>query len=220
MKHVLKTIVTSSTYRQSSNIRPELRDVDPENRLLARGPRFRLNAETIRDNALAVSGLLSRKMYGPPIRPYQPDGIWSKVGGTAYDYEVSPDGERHRRGIYVVLKRGSPYPSFINFDATARLACTVKRSRTNTPLQALTLLNDPVYVEAAKALAERIERERGDGTLQQQIEYGFQLCTARKPNPSELATLTHLARVQSDTDDPLYGVASVLLNLHETITKD
>lgn len=220
MKRLLKSIVTSSTYQQSSDVRSELQETDPENRLLARGPRFRLNAETIRDNALAISGLLSRKMYGPPIRPYQPDGIWSKVGGTAYDYELSADGERHRRGIYVVLKRGSPYPSFTNFDATARLTCTIKRSRTNTPLQALTLLNDPVYVQAAEALAARIRREREGAPLQQQLEYGFELCTARKPNTSELATLTHLARVQSKTDDPLYGVATVLLNLHETITKD
>ncbi len=220
MKRLLKTIVTSATYQQSSNVRYELRDVDPENRLLARGPRFRMDAEMIRDNALAIAGLLSLRQHGPSIRPYQPDGVWSKVGGEAYDYEVSPGGERHRRGIYVVVKRGSPYPSFINFDATARLACTVKRSRTNTPLQALTLLNDPVYVEAAQALSSRIAAERGDASIDDQIEFAFQLCTARQPNSSELATLRHLYRQQSDSADPMYGVATALLNLHETITKD
>ncbi|PAY21185.1 hypothetical protein CKO51_02545 [Rhodopirellula sp. SM50] len=220
MKRLLKTIVTSATYQQSSNVRYELRDVDAENRLLARGPRFRMDAEMIRDNALAISGLLSLRQHGPSIRPYQPDGVWSKVGGEAYDYEVSPGGERHRRGIYVVVKRGSPYPSFINFDATARLACTVKRSRTNTPLQALTLLNDPVYVEAAQALSSRIAAERGDASIDDQIKFAFQLCTARQPNASELATLRHLYRHQSDSADPMYGVATALLNLHETITKD
>ncbi|MDV6032869.1 MAG: DUF1553 domain-containing protein [Phycisphaera sp. RhM] len=220
MKRLLKTLVTSATYQQSSNVRYELRNVDPENRLLARGPRFRMDAEMIRDNALAISGLISLRQHGPSIRPYQPDGVWSKVGGEAYDYEVSPGGERHRRGIYVVVKRGSPYPSFINFDATARLACTVKRSRTNTPLQALTLLNDPVYVEAAQALSSRIASERGGASIDDQIEFAFQLCTARQPNASELATLRHLYRQQSDSADPMYGVATALLNLHETITKD
>ncbi|MCS7465931.1 PSD1 and planctomycete cytochrome C domain-containing protein [Stieleria sp. ICT_E10.1] len=220
MKGLLKTIVTSATYQQSSNLRDELRDLDAENRLLARGPRFRMDAEMIRDNALAISGLLSLRQHGPSIRPYQPDGVWSKVGGEAYDYEVSPGGERYRRGIYVVVKRGSPYPSFINFDATARLACTVKRSRTNTPLQALTLLNDPVYVEAARALSSRIAAERGEASIDDQIAFAFQWCTARQPNASELATLRHLYRQQSGSADPMYGVATALLNLHETITKD
>uniref|UniRef100_UPI0016021AFC PSD1 and planctomycete cytochrome C domain-containing protein n=1 Tax=Stieleria mannarensis TaxID=2755585 RepID=UPI0016021AFC len=220
MKKLLKSIVMSSTYQQSSNVRHDLRDIDPNNRLLARGPRFRMDAEMIRDNALAISGLLNLRQHGPSIRPYQPEGIWSKVGGEAYDYEVSPGGQQHRRGIYVVVKRGSPYPSFINFDATARLACTVKRSRTNTPLQALTLLNDPVYVEAAKTLAARIANEVGHAPIDEQIAYGFQLCTARKPNASERATLRHLYHQQSHADDPMYGVATVLLNLHETITKD
>lgn len=220
MKQLLKTIVTSATYQQSSHVRHDLQEIDPDNRLLARGARFRMDAEMIRDNALAVSGLLSLKQFGPPIRPYQPEGVWSKVGGEAYDYEVSPNGQRHRRGIYVVIKRGSPYPSFVNFDATARLACTVKRSRTNTPLQALTLLNDPVFVEAAKSLSTRIRDDRSGASLGEQIEYGFLLCTARVPDQSELATLMHLYQQQSDSPDPMYGVASVLLNLHETITKD
>lgn len=220
MKHLLKSIVCSATYQQSSTIRHDLLEVDANNRLLARGPRYRMDAEMIRDNALAIAGLLNLKPYGPSIRPYQPDGIWSKVGGESYAYEVSPGSEQHRRGIYVVIKRGSPYPSFINFDATARLACTVKRSRTNTPLQALTLLNDPVYVEAAQSLAQRIKQDCAGQSIEEQINYGFQLCTARSPNDSEKATLMHLYREQAEADDPMYGIATVLLNLHETITKD
>ncbi len=160
MKKVLRKIVTSATYRQSSKVTPELLERDDQNQLYARGPRIRMDAEMIRDNALAVAGLLSKKQFGPPVRPYQPDGLWVKVGGAKVDYEVSPGEDRYRRGIYVVLKRGSPYPSFVNFDASARLACTAKRSRSNTPLQALTLLNDPVYVEAAQALAVRVLNER------------------------------------------------------------
>lgn len=244
MKRTLRTILLSATYRQSSRVTSMLREMDPANRLLARGPRFRLDAEMIRDNALAISGLLSLKPFGPPIRPYQPPGIWSKVGGTNYSYKTSPGNERHRRGIYVVLKRGAPYPSFINFDGSARLACTVQRSRTNTPLQALTLLNDPVYVEAAKALALRMVDEANSNDIDARIAYGFRLCTARLPQEGELHVLRRLydeqlaalrdddARAAALVDDvslpadvptqefaAWYGVATTLLNLHETITK-
>jgi mono/diheme cytochrome c family protein len=227
MKHILKTIVLSKTYQQLSRVTPELLDRDDRNALLARGPRFRLEAEMIRDNALSISGLLDLKQFGPPIYPYQPNGIWSKVGGTAYKYETSPGSEQHRRGLYVVLKRGSPYPSFVNFDATARLACTVKRSRTNTPLQALTLLNDPVYVEAALALAQRISKQKFAESLDQKIDYAFQLCTSRQPTDTERNALRGLYSeiVSSSNDETVtseawYNVATVLLNLHETITKD
>ncbi|MDM4018027.1 PSD1 and planctomycete cytochrome C domain-containing protein [Roseiconus lacunae] len=220
MKHVLKQIVLSSTYQQASVIRDDLTEIDPKNSLLARGPRFRMDAEMIRDNALEIAGLLDRTHGGPSIRPFQPKGIWSKVGGTAYDYQVSPGSEQYRRGVYVVLKRGSPYPSFMNFDSTPRLACTVRRGRTNTPLQALTLLNDQVYVTAAKRLAERLRRDTHSDQPQDWIEHGFRLCTGREPNPSELATLLFLWERQAGQDDPLIGVATVLLNLHETITKD
>jgi hypothetical protein len=202
--------------------------------LLARGPRFRMTAEMIRDNALAIAGLIDLKQFGPPIYPYQPDGIWSKVGGTSYKYEVSPGTERHRRGLYVVLKRGSPYPSFVNFDATARLACTVKRSRTNTPLQALTLLNDPVYVEAAESLAKRVTNDQPDRPLAEQLAYAFQICTSRQPTDTERNALRnlysetlsaaqnskHVAEQESAESKAWYSVATVLLNLHETITKD
>ncbi len=244
MKHVLRTIVRSATYRQSSRVTPALLAADDRNRLLARGPRLRMEAEMIRDNALAIAGLLSLRPGGPSIRPWQPDGTWTKVGGQAYEYIVSPSDEKYRRGLYVILKRGAPYPSFVNFDASARLACTVKRSRTNTPLQALTLLNDPVYVEAALGLAQRIVIERPDGSTDERLEHAFRIATARRPNSAELQTLRKLFQEQREASlrDPQstrrligefvvpagvsseefaawYCVATTLLNLHETITK-
>ncbi|MCO6457842.1 MAG: PSD1 domain-containing protein [Pirellulaceae bacterium] len=244
MKHVLRTIVLSDTYRQASRITPRLLEMDDANRWLARGPRLRMDAEMIRDHALAAAGLLSLAQFGPPIRPFQPAGVWTKVGGTAYEYVTSPGDERFRRGIYVVLKRGAPYPSFVNFDASARLACTVQRSRTNTPLQALTLLNDPVYVEAAWGLARRVLEEHPGGDLEGRLRYAFRLCTARQPDARELATLKalHAGQLASYRQQPArarqllgdqsppdgispeefaawHAVATALLNLHETITK-
>ncbi|MGH7137248.1 MAG: PSD1 and planctomycete cytochrome C domain-containing protein [Pirellulales bacterium] len=245
MKKLLRTIVTSATYRQSSGATAEFLARDDRNVLYSRGPRFRLDAEAIRDNALAIAGLLSLKSGGPPVRPYQPDGLWTKVGGQPLEYVVSPGDDRYRRGIYVVSKRASPYPSFVNFDATARLACTVKRSRSNTPLQALTLLNDPVYVEAAFTLAERVMKESGGQALDDQLRYVFRLCLARDPDESELSVLRdlHGAQLSAARADaaaakrfasqagragvgPLdelvawYAVATALLNLDETITKN
>lgn len=244
MKHMVRTMVLSSTYRQSSHVRPDAGGLDDQNHLLARGPRFRLDAEMIRDNALSVSGLLDLKQFGPPIRPWQPEGLWAKVGGTQYDYVVSDGSEKYRRGIYVVLKRSALYPSFVNFDASARLACTIKRIRTNTPLQALTLLNDPVYVEAARAMARRVLSELPSADFSSRLEYAFQLCTSRKPTVEEVEILTRLFREQSAAlaernEDTLtlagdaaselkipphevaawYNLTTVLLNLHETITK-
>lgn len=234
MKQLLKTIVLSATYQQSSSTSDELHELDDRNQLLARGPRLRMDAEMIRDNALAIGGLLDLKQFGPPIYPFQPDGIWKKIGGISYQYKISPGSEQYRRGVYVVHKRGSPYPSFVNFDGTARFACTVKRSRTNTPLQALTLLNDPVYVEAAKSLARRVRAEKKNGTLEEQIDHAFQICTARRPTKTERDALMGLYRQQlkadsqdepqpssqSKKDDAWYCVATVLLNMHETFTKD
>ncbi|HET6883206.1 MAG TPA: DUF1553 domain-containing protein, partial [Pirellulales bacterium] len=245
MKKLLRTIVTSATYRQSSRSTREQVARDAENLLYTRGPRFRLAAETIRDNALAIAGLLSLRAGGPPVRPYQPDGLWTKVGGQPLEYIVSPGDDRYRRGVYVVWKRASPYPSFVNFDANARLACTVRRSRSNTPLQALTLLNDPVYVEAAFALARRVLRERPDVPLDEQLRYAWRLCLSRNADAAELAVLRrlHEAQVSAARADPAaakaladqsgdenpvspdqlaawYAVASALLNLDETITKN
>ena len=229
-KHLIRQILTSKTYRQSSRISAEARQHDPQNRLLARGPRFRLAAESIRDNALAISGKLSLKQFGPSIRPPQPEGLWKKVGGQQYDYEVSPGEDKVRRGVYVVLKRMSPYPSFINFDATARLACRVNRGRSNTPLQALNLLNDPVYVEAAKGLAERVLQEKPGARLEQQLEHAFRIAVARSPNQRERDTLKHcyeneFAAALTNGSLPAqsaawFAVASALMNLDETITKE
>lgn len=243
MKHILKTIVMSATYRQSSFVAPKAREIDPDNIWLARGTRIRMDAEMIRDNLLSIAGLLSTKQFGPSIRPFQPDGIWSKVGGESYKYKVSEGEDKYRRGIYVVTKRGAPYPSFINFDATARLGCVVQRSRTNTPLQALTLLNDPVYVEAAEALAMRILRDLPESDETRRINYAFQLCTSRTPDETEAGIILDLLETQrsverskadaQQADDMTLpsgvtsadlnawkNVAAALLNLHETITKN
>jgi hypothetical protein len=167
----------------------ELYARDPYNRLLARGPRFRLDAEGIRDNALSIAGLLSDEQGGPPIKPYQPSGIWVKVGGQKYEYVVSPGERRYRRGLYIIWKRGAPYPSFMAFDANNRMACRVKRPRSNTPLQALTLLNDPVYVEAAAAFAKRVLVEKPGAPDEERIEHAFRLAVARSPRAHEVRIL-------------------------------
>ena len=221
-KKLLKLILTSETYRQQSKLTPLLRERDPHNRLLARGASFRLSAEGIRDNLLAVSGLLDLKQFGPPIYPPQPDGLWNKVGGEKYEYTVSPGSEQNRRGIYIVLKRMSPNPSLITFDATARLSCRVKRLRSNTPLQALTLLNDPVYVAAARAFAERIGREGPKDDINAQLRLAFRMAVARTPSTAELEILKQLfdAEQEANGDDAAwFAVASALLNLDETIAK-
>ena len=239
MKKLLTTIVTSATYRQSSRVTPELFTRDDQNLLYARGPRHRLDAETIRDNALAIAGLLNLQQGGAPIHPYQPDGLWVKVGGQRYDYVVSPGEEKYRRGLYVIWKRGAPYPSFVNFDANSRMACRVKRPRSNTPLQALTLMNDPVYVEAAMAFAKRVLTENASAA--DRLTHAFRLATSRAPRAEELATLTNLlaaarpaaaksakdfvgkfelpAGVSAEEFAAWYAVAAALLNLDETITK-
>ena len=153
LKSLIKEIVMSGTYRQNSNSSPELYQIDPDNKFYSRGPRQRLSAEQIRDQALAVSGLLSEKMYGPGVMPPQPDGVWQTVYNGAKWVESSGE-DRYRRALYTYLKRTSPYPSFLTFDAGSREVCTVRRTVTNTPLQALITLNDPVYLEAAYHLAK------------------------------------------------------------------
>ncbi len=151
----------SATYRQSSRITPELLARDPENALLARGPRLRLEAEMIRDQALFTAGLLNTKVGGPSVMPPQPDGIWnSPYSGDKWTESKGDD--RYRRGLYTFWKRTSPYPAFMTFDAPSREFCVVRRPKSNTPLQALTTLNDPAYVEAAQALARRVQKEAKD----------------------------------------------------------
>ncbi len=190
VKHMLKLMVMSAVYRQSSLVTPEGLARDPQNRFLARGPRFRLTAEMVRDQSLAVSGLLSRKMYGPPIKPPQPNLGLSAAFGSSVDWKTSTGEDRYRRALYITWRRSSPYPSMSAFDAPNREVCTLKRDRTNTPLQAFVTLNDPVYVEAAQALARRIAQHPGD--LQEQVRYGFRLCLSREPSHDEAARLASL----------------------------
>ena len=231
LKQLLKVVVLSETYRQSSATTKTQWELDPENRWLARGPRFRLDAETIRDNILSIAGLLNMKQSGPPIYPQQPDGLWTKIGGQVYNYETSSAAESNRRSIYVVWKRASPYPSMMNFDASSRLVCTVQRSRTNTPLQALTLLNDPVYVNAAKQFAKRIERETAGKPWNDQLDDAFRMALGRVPSATEhvrlkklfdeaVADSTRRSDAISANHIGWFEVATVLLNLHETITKE
>ena len=244
LKAMHRLIVNSATYRQSSRVTPEAAQRDPYNRLLARGPRARLEAELVRDQALAVSGLLSHKIGGPPVMPSQPAGIWQVVySGDAWG--TSPGEDRYRRGLYTFWRRTSPYPSMVTFDAPSREYCVVRRNRSNTPLQALTLLNDPVYMEAAVALAGRMTKEAGPNPTER-AAYGFRLAVARVPQASEVARLValyekELARFKADpkaaaaliangpakvsevTDLTQLAawtvVANVLLNLDEVVTK-
>ena len=240
LKAMHRLIVTSATYRQSSRATPELLERDPQNRLLARGPRVRLEAELVRDQALAVSGLLAKKIGGPSVMPPQPDGIWSSpYSGDRWATAAGED--RYRRGLYTFWKRTAPYPSFMSFDAPSREFCVVRRPRTNTPLQALALLNDPVYIEAAQALARRIV-ESSSSDPQARLARGFRLCLARAPEPTESERLValysqELARFRADekaaqsmagpvsaADDLAERaawtvVANVLLNLDETLNK-
>jgi hypothetical protein len=191
LKALQKQIVMSATYRQSSAITAELGKRDPENRLLARGPRHRLSAEEIRDNALAVGGLLSLKIGGPSAKPYQPTGLWEELAGGAGQgpYQQDSGENLHRRSLYTYRKRTVPHPTTSTFDAPTWETCTAQRSRTNTPLQALALLNDETYVEAARALARRMMHEGGKD-IDGRLRYGFRLATGRPPGDKELERLT------------------------------
>jgi hypothetical protein len=245
VKNLLRLIVSSATYRQSSAVTPALVERDPDNKLFARGPRFRAPAEVIRDQALFVSGLLSTKMQGPPVRPPRPKlGLTAAFGGGT-DWDTSPGEDKHRRALYTQWRRTSPYPSMITFDAPSRNVCAVTRPRTNTPLQALVTLNDPVYVEAAQALGRRMVKDGGN-TVESRVTYGFRLCLTRPPQQKELDRLTSLfekartdfAKNPQDADklatDPLGPlpagqlasdiaawtlVGNVLLNLDEMFAK-
>lgn len=190
LKQMLRLLVTSATYRQSSRVTPELEARDPDNRLLARGPRNRLSAEMIRDQALAVGGLLSPRMYGPPVKPPQPRLGLSAAFGSGTDWEPSMGEDRYRRALYTTWRRSNPYPSMATFDAPNREVCLVRRERSNTPLQALVTLNDPVYLEAAQALARRMAS--AGGSAADKARHGFRLCLARPPGDGELAGLLAL----------------------------
>jgi hypothetical protein len=163
---------------------------DPQNRLLARGPRVRLSAEAVRDQALFVGGLLSRKMGGPPVQPPRPRFGLSAAFGSATDWTTSAGADRHRRGLYTRWRRNAPYPSATTFDAPERTSCSVRRVRTNTPLQALVTLNDPVFVEAAQGLARRVAAQ--SGSAKDRVDFAFRLCLTRRPTEPEAERLVQL----------------------------
>jgi hypothetical protein len=247
VKAMQKRIVMSAAYRQSSRATPALIEKDPENRLLARGPRFRMPAEFIRDSALAASGLLNAKMGGPGVNPYQPKGVWEDIAyGDTFSsqiYEQDRGDKLYRRSMYTYWKRTAPPPGLATFDAPDREKCIARRLPTNTPLQALVLLNDTTYVEAARALAARMMREGGKDPL----AFGYRAVVNRVPAKSERAVLTAqyrkqlavfknypegveklLANGESSVPEGLdraqlaawTTVASVLLNLDEAVTKE
>ena len=242
-KALLKTLVMSATYRQASRVTPELLDRDPENRLLARGTRVRLSAEMIRDQALAVSGLLVDQVGGPSVKPYQPPGLWKDLSGT--DYVPDHGNNLWRRSLYTFWKRTSPQPTMMSFDASAREMCRVRPARTSTPLQALALMNDVTYVEAARRLAQQVISQGGD-SASSRISFAFLRVLARPPRPQELTLLidnlnANLTKYREDpvaalalisqgesqrdkriTDSELAAytaIAGLILNLDEAITK-
>jgi hypothetical protein len=190
MKAMQKLIVMSATYRQSSKITPALFEKDPENRLLARGPRFRLSGEIVRDQALALAGLLVPAIGGPSVKPYMPDGVWDDTSkyGDLRGYKADSGDGLYRRSFYTIWKRTAAPPTMLLFDAPTREICTVKRSRTNTPLQALALLNEVTFVEAARGIAQQMMKNGGT-TLEQRIAYGYKRATARDIEPGALRQL-------------------------------
>lgn len=190
VKGLLKFIVMSAAYRQDATVAPELLERDPENRLLARGPNFRLSAEMLRDQSLAVSGLLARKMYGPPAQPPQPPLGLKAAFGVSTDWTDSTGENRYRRAVYTRWQRSTPYPSLAEFDSPSRVVSTSRRIRTNTPLQVLVTLNDPVYIEAAQALARKISAASGD--LSAKVRFGFRQCLSRPPTDEETERLKAL----------------------------
>jgi hypothetical protein len=209
LKELHKLIVTSATYKQSSRIRPELLTRDPANVLLARQTRLRLEGEIIRDNALAASGLLTRTVGGPSVKPPQPAGISELTYANSARWVESKGPDRYRRGMYTWFQRTSPYPMLMTFDAPDGVLCCVRREKSNTPLQALTLLNDAVFVECAQALARRVLKESGSAD---RLDYAFRVCLARRPTEKERAALSQLfddlvslARSNPTTVAPLPG---------------
>lgn len=242
LKHLHKRIVMSATYRQSSKARPELDAVDAGNRWLARQSRLRLPGELVRDSALAVSGLLYPKIGGESVRPPLPEGLADLAYGSSLDWDESEGRDRYRRGLYILFQRSVPYPQLMNFDMSERTATECSRERSNTPLQSLNLLNDPVFVEAAQALAVRLLTQ-GGASIGDRLRYAFDLALARPPKPTEIEAMNEYYRKQTAIleDDlesarkmfpldlpgvsPLegaawVGVGSVLLNLDEFITRE
>jgi hypothetical protein len=252
VKKMQRLLVTSATYRQSSLATAELREKDPENRLLARAQRLRLHAEFIRDQALAISGLINPEIGGASVSPYQPPGLWEELASrldganwTAQTYKQSKGTDLYKRTMYTFWKRTSPPPTLVTFDAPDREVCTVRRARTNTPLQALVLMNDPTYIEASRKFAERILKEGGT-SVNEKMTFAFRTVLTRSPKDAELQILRKMFDEQlvvyqndrnaaekllkvgeSPRDDKLdlaelaawTMIASALLNLDETVTR-
>ena len=241
LKSLHRLIVTSATYRQSSKHRPELAARDPLNVWLARQNRLRFEAEVLRDNALAVSGLLHRAVGGPSVKPPQPPGISELTYANSARWVESKGPDRYRRGLYTWFQRTSPYPMLMTFDAPDGVVCAARREKSNTPLQALTLLNDAVFVECAQHLARRVVTG-ADGSVEQRVTYAFRLCLARPPSDAERQALTDLhgdllaaARANAKEAARLAGtnvpgdpaeaaawvaLARALMNLDEFVTRE
>ena len=247
VKALQRAIVTSAAYRQASKVTAEEFEADPENRLIARGPRLRLPAQMIRDQALALSGLLVEQVGGPSVKPYQPEGLWADMVEGGYgDYVLSEGDDLYRRSLYTFWKRTLGPPTLMTFDSSTRETCIVRTGRTNTPLQALNLMNDVTYVEAARRLAERMMTEGGE-TPAERVDFAYRLATAHRPSPAAEAILVdgferHLERYESDRgaaldlisqgesarDETLdvaelasyTMVANLILNFDGTITKE
>jgi hypothetical protein len=245
VKHMVRTIVMSSTYRQTSVATKEQQARDPYNREHARQSRWRVDAELVRDNALTVAGLLNPKIGGPSVKPYQPDGYWENLNFPVRSYDASKGDDQFRRGLYTWWQRSFLHPSMLAFDAPSREECAAERTRSNIPQQALVLLNDPTYVESARALAARVLRE-GPKDLEGRIRWAFRQTVSRSPMPDELQTLRSLLEnhLREFRDDPKAAadfikvgswvapegldpaelaawtdLARALLNLHETVTR-
>jgi hypothetical protein len=245
MKHMVRLIVTSETYRQVSTARRAPLVADPANRELARQSRFRLDAELVRDNALSISGLLSATIGGPSAKPYQPAKYWENLNFPVREYVPDQGEAQYRRGLYTWRQRTFPHPSLLAFDAPSREACTAERTRSNIPQQALVLLNDPTYIEASRAFAARILTEC-TGNSNERITWAWQQALQRDPTAREMETMSALLserlndyRADRESTDALLKiglapaptaldkaelaawthVARVLLNLHETITR-
>jgi hypothetical protein len=246
IRHMVRLVVTSQTYRQSSLSRPQLDEEDPYNRLLARQSRFRVEAEIVHDNALAISGLLVERLGGPSVAPYQPDGYWAPLNFPRREYVIGSGDDLYRRGLYTHWQRTFLHPSLAAFDAPSREECTANRVLSNTPLQALVLLNDPIYVEAARVFAENALRQKA-ASLEDRIAWAWQRALARPPRPDEVKVLAdlereQLARYAQDHDSAaelistgassvpkdlapaqlaaMTSVTRAILNLHETITRN
>ncbi|HVV44868.1 MAG TPA: DUF1553 domain-containing protein, partial [Bryobacteraceae bacterium] len=246
VKHLLRTIVTSQTYKQSSVSTPELDKRDPDNRLVARQGRFRIEAESVRDTALEISGLLVKQFGGASVRPYQPEGYLAALNFPKREWSASHGSDLYRRAVYTHWQRTFLHPSLLNFDAPTREECTVNRVNSNTPLQALDLLNDPIFVEAARVFAENI-LDKGGKTVDAQLTWAFERSLERKPDAAEMKALRDVYRnaalhfetdrkgaagllaigeapvpAEMKTEDlaTMTSVARVILNLHEAITRD